>query len=179
MSSGPNTAPNVEANTTWLIARPRCVRLGEVGGGVAGEQVGRLPAAEQEQPGDEHGEQLALGTDRGDHAADGGEAVAELQPGPPAAAPHQTRERLGHHGGAGGHRRGGDAAPRRLVAEDVLDDERPDRDGGAQRRGSDDLPAGQDAEDTPLELPAASRCVVDPPSTRSDVAFPTRRAAGS
>ena len=154
MSSGPNTAPNVEANTTWLIARPRSVRLGEVGGGVAGEQVGGLSAAEQEQPGDEHDEQLALGPDRGDSSADGGEAVAELQSGPAPAAPHQSRQRLGHHRRAGGHRGRGDAAPRRLVAEDVLDDERPDRHGGAERRSADDLPAGQDAEDMPLELGA-------------------------
>ena len=155
-----------------MAHRPTALlRLGEVGRGVAGEQVGGLPAAEQEQPDDEHDEQAALGPDRGDPAADGGEAVAELQPGASSAAPHQTGERLGHHRRAGGHRGRGDAAPRRLVAEDVLDDERPDRDGGAERRCSDDLPAGQDAEDTPLEVGPGN--VVDA-ADRSEVVSPQR-----
>ena len=40
---------------------------------------------------------------------------------------------------------------RRVVAEDVLNDERPDRDGRPQRRGSHDLAASEDAEHTPLK----------------------------
>ena len=134
------------------------VGVGEIGGGVAGEQVRRLAAAEQEQPDDEHGEPAALGAEGGDHAADGGERVAELQPGPPSPAPHQPRQRLGHHGRAGGHRRGSDPAPRRLVTEDVLDDERSDRDGRAERCRADDLPAGQDAQNPPLQR--CSLCAV-------------------
>ena len=85
--------------------------------------------------------------------------VAELQPRSPPAAQHQTRERLGHHGGPGGHGRGGDAAPRRFVAEDVLNDERTDCHGRPKGRRPDDLPAGQDAQDMPLELRTAN--VVD------------------
>ena len=42
-------------------------------------------------------------------------------------------------------------APRRLVAEDVLNDERTDRDGRPERRGADDLATSQDAEHAPLK----------------------------
>ena len=47
-------------------------RLGEIGGGIAGEEVRRLAAAEQEQPDDEHREHPSLGTEGGDHPANGG-----------------------------------------------------------------------------------------------------------
>ena len=145
---------------------------GEVGGGIPGQQVGSLPAAEEEQPEHEHGQLLTLGADGGDHAADGGEAVAELEAGSSSAAEHEARQGLGHHRRAGRHRRRGDATPRRLVAEDVLDDERPDRDRGAERRRPDDLSTCQDAQDAPLQLGAGN--VVDPTTVSSS---PQRRGS--
>ena len=132
--------------------RPAAVAgLGEVGGGVAGQQVRRLPAAEQEQPEQEHGQLLALGADRRDQPAGRGEGVAELEAGAAPSTAHQARQRLGQERSARRDRGGGDAGPRRLLAEHVLDDEGPDRDRGCQRRGADDLTHGQDAQHPALE----------------------------
>ena len=87
------------------------VGFGEVGGGVAGQQVRRLPAAEQEQPEQEHGQLLALGADRRDQPAGRGEGVPELQAGSAPSTAHQARQRLGQERGARRDRGGGDAAP--------------------------------------------------------------------
>ncbi len=153
------------------------LRHGEVGGGVPGQQVGGLPAAEQEQPEHEDTKLLALGADGGDHAADGGEAVAELQARSSPTAEHQSRQHLRHHGRAGRHRRRGDAAPRCLVTEDVLDDERSDRDGGAERRRADDLSTRQDAQDASLQFGAGD--VVDPSTVASSRSLTMHAIAGT
>ena len=66
------------------------VGFGEIGGGVASEQVGSLSAAVEEQAAEEHRQLTMLRPDGGDHAADGGESVPELQARSPAAVPHQA-----------------------------------------------------------------------------------------
>ena len=127
------------------------MRSGQVGGGVAREQIGCLSASVHEEADDEDRERLRFGPDGGDESADDGEEVAESQSVTAPTLRHEAREVLRHERGADGDGGGGDTTPRGVLAENALDDERAHGDGRRECGGCGQLAEDQDAQGPALD----------------------------
>ncbi len=116
------------------------------------QQVRCLTRSVDEQADDEDRQQLCLCTHAGRQTTDDCHCVAGLQSTPAGATAHEPCQHLRHERSPRGHRRGGNAAPRRRLTEDCLHHVRTDRHRRRQSRRCRQLPRHQHAQRAPLHL---------------------------
>ena len=150
VSTGPNTAPSVPIHTTAAIARRTFAGLGEVGGDEPALQRRRLRTAEQHHADEQQPHPAHLSAERSDCGAARADHERRHQRRPPSAPLAECRERRRHQRRP--ERERGVAGPgEAVVAQQIADEQREDRNHAGDRRLPRHLRHAQRRDRSPLQ----------------------------